>query len=196
MSELASNQRQFFRRWLRLTWTGWVLGVPLVIILALTGEVVGIGGAQFLVGLGMGAGVGLMQARAINVVAEVSVAWFWSCAVGMAVPFVVSDIAGVAGWGWPYSLHVCVAIGGLLVGLWQSLLLRRKVAKAGYWIVATTLGWILAAAPVGIVDLLPLRGPLGAVVYLLGMIAGGLILGAVTGGALVWLYRGGVTRRA
>ena len=35
--------------WLRATWLGWILGVPLILVLALAGEAVGIGGAQVLV---------------------------------------------------------------------------------------------------------------------------------------------------
>ena len=45
--------------WLRATVAGWLLGVPLIVALALLGEAVGVGGAQFLVGVGMGAGLGL-----------------------------------------------------------------------------------------------------------------------------------------
>ncbi|HMB94267.1 MAG TPA: hypothetical protein VKP65_25680 [Rhodothermales bacterium] len=191
MDEFITSQRPFFKRWLRLTWAGWVLGIPLIVVLALAGEVVGIGGSQVLVGLGMGIGVGLMQARAIRAVLDNSGAWFWSCAIGLALPFLASDIAGVAEWDVSYSLHVCVALGGFLVGLWQSFLLRRSVAKAGYWVGGSALGWLLAAAPVALVDALPLRGIWGAVLYLSGAVVGGLILGAVTGRMLIWLHRGG-----
>ena len=45
------------------TWAGWLLGIPFIIILALMGEAVGIGGSQFLVGAGMGTGTGLLQSR-------------------------------------------------------------------------------------------------------------------------------------
>ena len=79
--------------WLRATALGWLLGVPLIVALALLGEAVGIGGAQFLVGAGMGAGLGLTQGRVIRTVLPGSAPWFWSCVLGLAVPFAAVDVA-------------------------------------------------------------------------------------------------------
>lgn len=53
-------------RWIRATWVGWLAGIPMVALFALFGEVVGIGGAQILVGAGMGAAVGIAQGRALR----------------------------------------------------------------------------------------------------------------------------------
>ena len=41
--------------WRRATTGGWLLGVPMIVVLALIGETVGLGGTQTLVGVGMGA---------------------------------------------------------------------------------------------------------------------------------------------
>src|SRR5262249_7975291 len=112
MSEINYEARHIFRRWVLATWGGWVLGVPLIAGLALIGEAVGVGGAQFIVGMGMGAGVGLMQARIMRRVLPKTAPWFWSCAVGLGVPFLVADIAKAAAWNYTYSLHISVALGG------------------------------------------------------------------------------------
>ena len=48
--------RKLFVSWIRNTWFGWLLGIPIIITLALIGEAVHIGGAQVLVGAGMGIG--------------------------------------------------------------------------------------------------------------------------------------------
>ena len=53
-------------RWVRATWLGWLLGIPLIVVLALLAEGVGVGGAQVCVGAGMGLGVGFMQRRALD----------------------------------------------------------------------------------------------------------------------------------
>ena len=58
--------RKLFVSWILATWVGWLLGIPIIIVLALIGEAVHIGGAQFLVGAGMGTGIGLMQALVIR----------------------------------------------------------------------------------------------------------------------------------
>ena len=171
--------------WLRATWLGWLLGVPLVVLLALVGEAVGIGGVQVLVGLGMGTGVGLLQGRALRGVLGRAGPWVWSSALGLALPFLVSDVAAAARWDVPYSLHWCVAVGGLIVGSWQALLLRHRFTGPLWWVAGSAVGWALAAATAAVADLLrqagSLRGLGGAAVYLGTVMAGGLVLGIITG---------------
>ncbi len=72
------------------------------------------------------------------------------------------------GWLIGACLH------GTLVGLSQWLVLRGQVARAGWWVIASTAGW-LVAIPVG-----DITGPPGWAVY-----------GVITGSALVWLLRQG-----
>ena len=133
-----------FGQWVRATWAGWILGIPLIVALALAGEAAGIGGAQVFVGAGMGMGIGFMQQRAMKGVLHQSGPWLWSCVVGLAVPFLVTDVAKAVGWNLRYSLHASVAFGGLIVGAWQALILRQRFRKTGSWVVASALGWTLA----------------------------------------------------
>jgi hypothetical protein len=194
MNERNLIGRRLFGQWVRATWSGWALGVPLIIALALVGEAVGIGGAQFLVGIGVGMGIGIMQGRAIRNVIQQAVPWFWSCAIGLAVPFLVTDISKAIGRKLPYSLYVCVGAGGLIVGVWQAILLRSRLHKTGWWwVVASVLGWTLAGVTAAMADSLSrshsFRGIWGAIAYL-GIVAmGGLVLGLITGISLVWMLR-------
>ncbi|MGH7469330.1 MAG: hypothetical protein ACRENP_15365 [Longimicrobiales bacterium] len=71
--------------------------------LALLGETIGIGGAQVLVGAGMGTGVGLLQMRVMRNVVHRSAPWFWSCVAGLALPFLATDIAKAAGSSVPIA---------------------------------------------------------------------------------------------
>src|SRR5213592_1692123 len=118
--------RRLFVSWIRATWLGWLLGVPIIIMLALLGEVVGIGGSQVLVGAGMGAGVGFMQSRVIRSRFAKSASWVWSTIIGLGAPFLVTDVSKFAGWNLPYSLLALIAIGGLMVGVWQALILSSQ----------------------------------------------------------------------
>jgi hypothetical protein len=77
------------------------------------------------------------------------------------------------------------AVGGTLAGTAQWLLLRRQAPSAGWWVLASAvgwaagwaLGWALGWAVAGVVvDAVP-----GAL--------GGAVGGAITGGALVWLLQ-------
>jgi hypothetical protein len=191
MSEREPSGRLAFGRWVRATWAGWVIGIPIVVVLALIGEVVGIGGVQVLVGAGMGTGIGLMQERAIRSVLRRGAPWFWSCVVGLGLPFLAADVAKAARWDSHYSLYLSVALGGLIVGVWQASLLLPHLQNTGWWIVGSVVGWNLAAGMVAAADALQrshsIRGLWGALVYL-GIIAGGgLILGLITSIPFVWL---------
>jgi hypothetical protein len=145
MSSHKILDRNLLLRWVRATWAGWLLGIPFIIILALIGEAVGIGGSQFLVGAGMGTGTGLMQSRVIGGLTHKALPWFWASAVGLGIPFLVADISNVAGWGIEYSLSMCVAFSGVIPGTWQAFILRSHFRKAWLWVVASVLGWTLAA---------------------------------------------------
>ncbi len=182
-----------FRRWLRDTWLGWLLGIPCIVVLALVGEGLGIGGTQAIVGAGMGAGVGLLQALALRSVGLKPLAWIASSAVGLALPFLPFDLAHLFGRSLPYSLPGCVAAGGVIVGAWQALLLRARYAGAGWWVPASILGWLLAAWMAGVSDRLlqahAVRGLAGAGLYLGPIALGGVAVGLVTGWALRYRLR-------
>ena len=186
--------RKLFLSWIRTTWIGWLLGIPIIIVLALIGEAVHMGGAQVLVGAGMGTGIGLMQGRVIRSILHKSTLWIWSCIIGLGAPFLLTDISKLVGWNLPYSLPVSIGLGGLIIGSWQEIILRSRLRKTGWWIVASALGWTLAAGTSAIADSprsRAIRGIWGAVAYLGIVAAGGLILGRVTGLCLAWLFRSG-----
>ena len=105
--------------------------------------------------------------------------WMLASTVGwvvggvMFVPVVV--LAGTAldvlvGWA------VAGAVGGAVVGVWQWLVLREQSVRAGWWIVASTAGWAVAA----FVYLPMVFGTM----FGFGLFMGGAFAGAV-GGAVV-----------
>jgi hypothetical protein len=178
---------------MRATWLGWLIGVPLIILLALIGELVGIGGSQVIVGAGMGGGIGLMQARVLRGILPRVSPWLWSCIVGLALPFALVDLASVAGWTLPYSLQGAVAVAGLTAGAWQARILRGRFSHTRSWVPASVVGWSLSASMVALSDYLSraqrLRGVWGALWYLTIITGGGLVLGLVTGLALVSMLK-------
>lgn len=176
------------RTWVRATALGWLLGIPCIVLLALVGETVGIGGAQGLVGLGMGVAVGLLQGRAIRPILGGALPWMLATAVGFALPFLLSDLAAYKEWPLGYSLPWCVAIGGGVVGLLQALLLRQRQRGVTWWVVASVLGWSLAGAMASVANSLTgnasARGASGALLFLLLVATGGVVLGLVTSWSL------------
>jgi hypothetical protein len=108
--------------------------------------------------------------------------------VGLALPFLIADVGTRIGWHSLYSLQWCVAAGGLIVGGWQALLLRPRVTGVVWWVAGSAVGWSLAAATAALADHFgrggSLRGVAGAAAYLGIVVAGGLVLGIVTGLAM------------
>lgn len=183
--------------WLRATWFGWVLGVPCIAALALAAELAHLGGLQVFVGAGMGLGVGLLQARLLRRLGIPATSWILASAVGLAVPFLIWDIAQAYGTSWSYYLAVCVAAGGVVVGTWQALLLRGRLQGPVWWILGSLIGWGLAGLLATSADLLSkghaLRGISGAAIYLGLVTLPGGVLGLVTARVLTarWRVTGG-----
>lgn len=175
-------------RWLRSTWLGWILGIPAIAVMALIGEAIGLGGSQFLVGLGMGLAVGFMQSRVLRDIITSPAKWLWITAAGLCLPFLAFDLARVFEWSLAYSLYYAVAAGGFLVGAGQAWLLRRRSSVAWIWVPASLIGWGLAAGSAALADLMfqsgSIRGISGLLAYVGVIASGGLALGAVTGFAL------------
>ena len=171
-------------RWIRATSLGWLLGFGLVIVLAMAWNMVG-GGAQFMVGVGMGTGVGYMQSRVIGEWVDSGRAWMWASIIGMGAPFVMWDIGAVIGIESLFSLPLCVVLGALLVGLMQSRLLTSRSDRANWWVPTCVAGWALPAGASALGD--SVAGGWGGLVSVAGMFLGGVVLGAVTGRVLTWM---------
>ncbi|HKV74040.1 MAG TPA: hypothetical protein VJN95_05950 [Gemmatimonadales bacterium] len=168
-------------RWIRATWFGWLLGIPAVAVLALLGELLGLGGAQGWVGAGMGIGVGVLQARALRPVGVGMTPWVTATALGLAAPFLAIDLIRLLGGHVPYYLLICVAVGGWTVGALQA---RLLAGPRGRWVVASAFGWLLAAVAAWSADALfrshRVAGVIGALEYLGLLACGGGLLGFVT----------------
>ena len=85
------------------------------------------------------------------------------------------------------------SIFGVVGGILQWLILRRKVARAGWWLLANLLGSLAGA--IGILIAVPIgeAGNWGLAIITFGLVFGAGN-GAITGGALVWLLRQSYTR--
>jgi hypothetical protein len=122
---------------------------------------------------GVGAGVGICQWLVLR--RRVSRAGWWVLAsiLGLAVAAFVSTAVALAGGYSAISENLVVGVGGAMAGIMQWFVLRRRVSRAGWWVLASTVGWAVSAAVLG-----PAKVP-----------GGGVGLGAVTGLALIWLLR-------
>ncbi len=175
----------FWLWWVLASTVGWVLGgevgVLSVWIVGLVGIVVGLGIAQWLV---------LRQhlSRAGWWVLASTVGWVVGLVVGGSVNLVV---------GGAVNLFVVVGLVGIGfgIGIAQWLVLRPHLSRAGWWVLASTVGLAVGGA-VGVA----VGGAVGIAVggsislaSILSLVVGfpvsGAVYGAITGGAMVWLLR-------
>ncbi len=151
------------------------------------------------VGWAVGGSVGSMVSDSATVAMGVAVAgvlqWlvvrrqlprsgWWAPASLVAVA-----VAGVVGFAVGVALAVFgganmvaeagtvgVIAGGTVLGVMQWLMvLKRRAERAGWWVLASTVGWLVG----GLVS--------GAVDPVVGVAVIGAVYGAITGPALVWL---------
>jgi len=179
-------------RWVKASTLGWLLGLVALISMALASDFIRSGREdvyQFMVGVGIGWGVGFAQSRLLRGWLSRPAWWTVASTAGMGSPFIVHDIVTAAGVTISYSLPANVLAGAILAGLWQAVLLKRISARAGWWVLVSVLGW---GAPVALTALRDtgFAGFAGDLVSIMAIILGGGILGVVTGPFLVAILRG------
>lgn len=183
------------KQWVWRTSLGWFVGFVLVLALSVPGEATALPDTQAMVGVGMGLGVGLVQAPVAKRWFGANFLWVLASVLGLTEPFVVGELLGLVFDQLPSWLLILLAVltGGLLIGLLQMKSLAKS-PRAKWWPVFSALGWGLAAGVVGLADLassigMSAIGDWGALAVLIVLLAGGPVLGLVTGRALVWTLR-------
>lgn len=190
-----SADQSFYARWVRATFLGWLLGFAFILIGAIIGDLLGGGGGESIIGLGMGTGVGYTQGRILSRWQVPKNKWMWSSMAGMGIPFVVSDIVYVV-WGeFSITLPILLAataFGGLFAGLLQQRILSLKFKSSLWWIPTCIIAWSLAGAGLGL--LIEIAGNIpgrwvGFFVNVGIILFGGVLLGVITGASLVRILR-------
>jgi len=121
-----------FATWLRATGLGWLLGIPAIVLLALAGEAVGIGGVQVMVGVGMGTGVGLLQSLVVRSMLGRQAPWVAGSVAGWGLAAATAALAdglgaivSLRGLAGAAAYLATISSGGLLLGTTTGLALRR-----------------------------------------------------------------------
>ena len=168
---------------------GWILGDIIGDFIG-SGVLVGILAFSML-GAVLGSVVSLMQCLVLRRRVSRADWWLLASTAGFAVAggggygaavvaFDYSEVLeGLGSFAAVLRWTMVVALGGAVTGILQWLVLRGQVSRAGWWVLASTVGWGLGMTA-GIAYSWP--GPMWLIVT-------GAVLGAVMGGALVWLLR-------
>jgi len=171
--------------WIQATTVGWFLGLLLLFGLILLWSPFG-NDAQFMVGIGLGAGVGYMQSRLMRGWIRGAHRWTLASTLGQGSLFVVHDVARGVDVPFPYSAPLYVLVGAFLTGVWQASMLSAISPRARWWPVGSILGWALPAASI-LLDDSGKAGVVGDAVGLAAIFLGGAMVGAGSGGVLRWI---------
>ncbi len=177
-------------KWIGFTTIGWIAGIPLLMVLAGLLEPVNLG--RTAIALGMGTGLAFFQWLAIRKVIENATPWLWISPLSFAVPFLFADLIGKE---WLKTDESAVVFGTLtgaaILALAQYHVVLKPVGiKLVAWAMVNILAYALALVPpftltVVRINELQLPGALSITVSFLTVLAGGPIIGLLTGLILV-----------
>jgi hypothetical protein len=206
------DRRRFRRSWAWGTATSWLGGFLLGFVVAsFFGQFLAHGPWQsvlgyFIFGTVLGATVGFSQWLVLRKRVPGIGSWILASAAGMGLAGGGGYGAAVLLFGYSKGLEdlasfpallgwtAVVAVGGALIGFLQQRVLRGRVARAGRWVLTSTVGWGLSMAAAGAVIVTGFElaggsypGPLWFFGFL---VVGGVTLGAFTVGAAEKLVDG------
>ena len=187
-AKVERNELGLWLGWTLATAGGMLLGFLPTLLLV---NVLNLGLAQIIVPVFAGTIVGLAQWAALRRFLTATSDWILAGGTSWAVGYVVglfliqnipsTVFAGIAGY----------LLFGAVVALVQWPLLRREIPHLFVWIIASSIGWALGFWASQVVLPLFLTGPTMAPAVGTTVIAvtSGLVAGAITGLALVWIVR-------
>ncbi len=178
------------RSWILFTSLGWIAGIPLVITFAGVLEPFGL--EKTSVALGMSAGIAILQWLLLRKHISSSIRWIGISVVGFGIPFALVDLFG-GKWfeSTEYGLIASTVVGSIVLALAQHRFLLKPVGVGLMaWVAVNLLAYCLALVPpffltVTRINQLHLPGALSVVLSFLTVLAGGPLIGYLTGVVLV-----------
>ena len=125
--------------WILANVTGWTLGGFTGVALAKPGEIIVAGFMGVALG---GIAAGVLQWLVLR--RQVANVGWWLLANVAAVIVVGGVVFAVGAVNDDFGWVVGVGIFGTVVGVLQWLVFRQKVDRAGWWVLASTVGWVIA----------------------------------------------------
>ncbi len=124
--------------WLLATAVGWAGGWAVINWASHLYWGIGVGiDVAFVAYVVLGTTVGIMQWLVLRRRVPRSGLWILACAVSITTGSYVSQVM------WMYDIIVFGAVFGVLVGITQWSVMRRWVHRAGWWVLASVIGWVL-----------------------------------------------------
>ena len=178
---------------------GWFVVILFVVGLAILGETIlqpkEDSGGQAIVGIGMGAGIGLMQWAVLRHLIEKPFRWFWYSLLGFSLSYLLFDLCSSV-VPFPvkpeFILPFATVTGALFSGwLQHRFILREYNPMSIRWLAYTAVGWLLAhmiTMSMMVINMKNVNLFPKAIIVIIAMLflcIGGPILGFVTGHFMV-----------
>lgn len=176
-------------------WLAWTLATAAGMLLglvpfALLNAQLDVLAVRLLLPLWTGFWVGLLQWLALRPYLTHSVDWVLNGGAGWSAGFALGLLAIESLAGSPLGAVLGYLLFGLIIGVLQWPVLRREVANAWAWVLASVVGWAAGALVAQVVlGLLAGSNPGLLVQSAVSSLVVGLVAGALTGLALVWMAR-------
>ena len=193
-SDSTETSVNFFVRWVLYTLVGYVVGFAAGFLLAhfLLGNV--------MVGMAVGASVGYMQWLLLRHYVPSSSFWIVDNLAGMTVALTMYSVVNMV-YGYPFDLGVpggalgwgiAFVLAGAFAGFFQYRILHRALSQSLVWVPASAIAWGLSVVGLSIPP--DMTNPMPLWLFfprnlLLAPTVAGLILGVVTGGAILWILK-------
>jgi len=170
------EDKEFVLEWIGATVIGWFIGIVSAIILSyLVINPIYPKETNLIVGLCIGAAVGLSQKIAARQWFTLSKSWIWGAAIGIGFPFMMSVIVAEVRHGVVESWEIpLIVAGSTLCGFLQLPALRSLTPRAYWWILASGISWSFTFLIIRVGGLV-------------GFLGGGLILGILSCVFIFWL---------
>lgn len=192
-AKIRKNEFGLWAAWMLATFGGMLIGFLPGKLIA---DAIGLGVAYIVVPLFAGALIGFLQWLALRRFIVGSMDWILTAGAGWAIGYAVGLLViqglgllpAIAGF---WLMLACYALFGLIIALVQWPVLRREIPHIGPWILANVVGWVLGFSIATAVQL-ALYSQAPAEPWIVSLIVqgiSGLIAGAITGLALVWIVR-------
>lgn len=177
-------------------WLGWTLATGLGMLLGLLPFVLFIDDlnmllARILIPLVAGFLVGIFQWLVLRPYLTHSVDWILNGGAGWALAYALGLVIIQALADVPFGAWIGYLLFGLIIAVVQWPVLRREIPNVIPWVIANIIGWALGAyLSQAILNLVVNTDTISQAVST-GFLSGltGLIAGAITGLALVWIVR-------
>ena len=192
-SKIKKNEFGLWAAWVLATAGGMLIGFLPAKLLA---ELLGLGIAFIVVPLLAGALIGFLQWLALRRYVIGSVDWILTAGAGWAIGYaggllIIQGLGRQPEIGGFWLMLTCYALFGMIVALVQWPVLRREIPHVGPWILANITGWALGFSIASAVQLAAYSRilPKPWIIAILTQGISGVIAGAITGLALVWIVR-------